>query len=69
METGRTLRHALLAVFIPTGNGAGGAGRRFLCIMWGIHHLGGLLFPLLVRQEDRLHRIYQRLRRLRNRKE
>jgi len=67
IETGRTLRHSLLTSLIPMGNGVGGAGRRYLCIMWMTHHLGGLLFPLLVRQEDRLHKIYLRLQRLRGR--
>ncbi|MBW2328243.1 MAG: hypothetical protein JRF04_01225 [Deltaproteobacteria bacterium] len=68
METGRTLRHALLALLLPMGNGAGGAGRKYLCIMWLTHHLGGFFFPVLVRQEDRLHKVYLRLQRLRTRK-
>ncbi len=65
MESGRTLRHALLAAVVPTGSGAGWAGRRYLVIAWAAHHLGRFLCPLLVRQEDRLHRLYQRLQRMR----
>lgn len=65
METGRALRHSLLSSLIPMGNGVGATGRKYLCIMWMTHHLGGFFFPLLVRQEDRLHKIYLRLQRLR----
>jgi|GEM_PF-2803619 hypothetical protein len=68
LETGRTLRHALLSAMIPTGNGAGGAGRKYIVIMWLVHHLGGLLYPLLVRREDRLQRLYLCLQRFRRQK-
>ena len=68
LETGRTLRHTLLSSMIPMGNGAGWAGRKYIVIMWLTHHLGGFLFPLLVRQEDRLHKVYLRLQRFRGHK-
>lgn len=66
METGRTLRHALLAAWIPMGNNAAGWDRRCLCKMWCVHHLGGMLFPLLVRHEHRLARLYLWVQKIRN---
>lgn len=64
LESGRAFRHGIFARFIPTGNGAGGAGCRYLGIMLLIHCFGWIFFPVLVRQEDRLHRIYLRVQRL-----
>jgi hypothetical protein len=68
ITTGRTLRHTLLATFVPLGNSAGGAGRRYMIIMWLIHHFGGFFFPSLVRHENRLHKVYLRMQRLRGQK-
>lgn len=66
METGRTLRHALLATYIPMGNSASHADRKSLIKMWLVHHCGLFVFPLLVRHEHRLNRIYLLIRRLRS---
>jgi hypothetical protein len=68
ITTGRTLCHTMLASVIPMGNSAGGAGLKCIVIMWLIHHFGGFLFPLCVRQENRLHKFYLRLQRLREQK-
>jgi hypothetical protein len=66
METGRTLRHALLASFIPMGNSAAKFDRKNLFKMWLTHRFGGVVFPFLVRNEHRLNTLYLRLRRIRN---
>ncbi len=63
---GRTLRHALLAAWIPMGNSAAGCDRSCLCKMWFVHHLGGIIFPLLVRHEHRLARLYIRMQKIRS---
>ncbi len=65
IETGRTLRHALLAAWIPMGNSAAGYDRVCLCKMWYVHHFGGIIFPFLVRHEQRLARLYLRLHKVR----
>jgi len=64
METGRTLRQSLLATVIPMGNNASRVDSKSLMKMWIVHHCGGIIFPLFVRHEHRLNRIYLRLRRL-----
>ncbi len=66
IETGRTLRHALLAAYIPMGNSVSRIDRRSLVKMWLTHRFGGIVFPLLVKHENRLNKLYLRLRRIRN---
>jgi hypothetical protein len=61
-EIGRIIRTLLCAKIIPLGN-LGGARLRGLLVLLLSHKLGGIIFPLLVRYEDELHRFYQRVRR------
>lgn len=65
IEVGRNLRHSLLASLVPMGNGVSGADKFLLWKMWLVHHLGGAVFPFLIRHENRLTKIYQRLHKLR----
>lgn len=61
-EMGRILRTILCSTIIPLGNLGCGARLRGMLVLLLSHSLGGILFPLLVRFEDRLHQLYQRLR-------
>ncbi len=62
-EIGRIIRTLLCSKLIPIGNLGGGARLRGLLVLLISHRLGGLIFPLLAPHEDRLHRLYQRVRR------
>jgi hypothetical protein len=62
-EIVRILRIVLCSKIIPLGNLGHGTTLRGLFVLLISHTFGGVLFPLLVRHEDRLHRLYQRLRR------
>jgi hypothetical protein len=61
-EIGRIIRTLLCGKLIPLGSLGGGARLRGLLVLLVSHKLGGLLFPLLVPFEDKLHRLYQRVR-------
>ncbi len=62
-EIGRIVRTLLCGKLIPLGNLGGGARLRGLLVLLLSHRLGGIIFPLLVPFEDKLHRIYRRIRR------
>ncbi|WP_417913204.1 hypothetical protein [Candidatus Electronema sp. TJ] len=62
-EIGRIVRTLLCSKLVPLGNLGGGARLRGLFVLLVSHRLGGLIFPLLVPFEDKLHHIYQRVRR------
>ena len=62
-ELGRISRLFLLNKFVPLGNLGGGPGLRCLLMLFIVHRLGGFLFRLLIFQEERLTRLYIRLRR------
>ncbi len=50
---------------IPLGNFRNGPGLKPALVLLGLHWCGRLLFGILIRQEHRLHRVYQFLRRRR----
>ena len=62
-EIGRIVRTLLCGKLIPLGNLGGGARLRGLLVLLLSHRLGGIIFPLLVPFEDKLHRLRLRLRR------
>ncbi|MCW5200922.1 hypothetical protein VU07_03845 [Desulfobulbus sp. F4] len=61
-EIGRIIRTLLCSKIIPLGSLGHGARLRGLLLLLLSHFLGGFLFSLLVQHEDRLHCLYQRLR-------
>ncbi|MGR0480514.1 MAG: hypothetical protein ACTFAL_03690 [Candidatus Electronema sp. V4] len=61
-EIGRIVRTLLCGKLIPLGNLGGGAGLRGLLVLLLSHWLGGIIFPLLVPFEDKLHRLRLRLK-------
>lgn len=61
-EIGRFIRTLLLSKVIPLGNLGGGVQVRGLLVLLLSHRLGGIIFPLLVPFEDKLHRLYQRFK-------
>ncbi len=61
-EIGRIIRTLLCAKILPPGNLGGGARLRGLLVLLLSHWLGGLIFPLLVRFEEQLHRLYRRIK-------
>jgi len=68
MEIGRSGRLFFLYRILPLGNWSGGPGWRCLIILWVSHNAGRLLFPIFVRYEGILARIYKRIERLRHKK-
>ncbi|MGX9725913.1 MAG: hypothetical protein ACTFAK_00920 [Candidatus Electronema sp. VV] len=62
-EIGRIIRILLCNKLIPLGNFGGGARLRGLLVLLLSHRLGGIIFPLLVPFEDKLHRLRLRLKR------
>ena len=63
MEVLRVARLSLLGKYVPLGSLRGGPGGRCLLVLLAAHATGRMLFSLAVRQEQRLHRLYQWLRR------
>jgi hypothetical protein len=61
-EIGRIIRVLLCGKIMPLGNLGGGARLRGLIVLLFSHAFGGIIFPLLVPFEDKLHQLYQRLR-------
>ena len=61
-EIGRIICTLLTNKVIPLGHLGYGARLRGLLVLLLSHSLGGILFPLLVPYEDKLHRLYQRIR-------
>ena len=61
-EIGRFICTLLLSKVIPLGNLGGGARVRGLLVLLLSHRLGGIIFPLLVPFEDKLHQLYQRFK-------
>ena len=61
-EIRRIIRVLLCSKIIPLGNLGGGARLRGLLVLLLSHSFGGIIFPLLVPFEDKLHHLYQRLR-------
>lgn len=61
-EITRIGRLYLLNRFIPLGNLAGCTRMRQLLILWVVHRFGRWLFRLAIPHEDRLTRLYRRLR-------
>ncbi len=61
-ESGRMLRLILLNRIIPLGNLGGGARLKGLVVLLLSHWAGKVIFPCIVPFEDRLHRLYQRLK-------
>ncbi len=61
-EIGRIIRTLLCSKIVPLGNLGGGAQLRGLLVLFLSHALGGIIFPLLVPFEDKLHSLYQRIR-------
>jgi hypothetical protein len=61
-EIGRIIRVLLCGKIMPLGNFGGGARLRGLLALLLSHTFGGIIFPLLVPFEDKLHHLYQRLR-------
>jgi hypothetical protein len=61
-EITRIGRLYLLNRLIPLGNLAGFTRMRQLLILTIVHHCGRLLFRLVITHEDRLTRLYRRLR-------
>ena len=64
---GRLARLCALAKYLPIGNLRGGPGLRWLMTMLLLHTFGRGLFGLIIRQEQRLHRLYQLRHTLRRR--
>lgn len=58
-SVGRLARLCALAKYVPIGNLRGGPGLRWLLTMFLLHAFGKTLFSLIIRQEQRLHRLYQ----------
>ncbi|WP_417909718.1 hypothetical protein [Candidatus Electronema sp. PJ] len=61
-EIGRIVHTLLCNKVIPLGNLGFGATLKGQLVLLLSHSLGGLLFPLLVPFEDKLHQLYQRIR-------
>ena len=61
-EIFRIFRTLLCSKIIPLGNFGGGARLKGLLVLLVSHTFGGIIFPLLVRHEDKLHSLYQRLK-------
>jgi hypothetical protein len=68
MEIGRSGRLFALSRIIPLGNWGGGPGWRCLVILWLSHNYGRFVFPVLVRYEGPLARIYTRMQRFREKR-
>lgn len=66
-SVGRLARLCAMAKFVPIGNLRGGPGLRWLVTMLLLHTFGRGLFGLIIRQEQRLHRLYQLRHSLRRR--
>lgn len=56
---GRVVRLCGFARFVPIGNLRGGPGLRCLLVLLVLHFAGRQLFSILIRQEQRLQRMYQ----------
>ena len=63
----RLCQFAVLAKFFPVGNLRGGPGIRCLVVLAVLHSFGARIFTLAIRQEARLHRLYQAINRFRRR--
>ena len=61
-ELCRITRIAALNKCIPLGNLGGGPGVRCLLILCIVHKFGRLLYRIMMPQEDRITRLYARLR-------
>ncbi len=61
-EIVRISRLSLLNKFIPLGHLGGGPGLRCLLVLFVVHRFGGLVFRILMFEEERLTRLYVRLR-------
>ncbi len=68
MEIGRSGCLFVLSRLLPLGNWGGGPGWHCLVILWASHNAGRMLFPILVRYEGPLARIYKRIEQLRRKK-
>ena len=66
VEIGRTGRLFIISRLLPLGNWGGGPGWRCLVILWVSHNLGRMLFPIFIRYEGPLAKIYKRVQRLRH---
>jgi len=63
MSIFRLARLSLLGKFLSFGGMRGGPGRLPLFVLMLSHSAGNWLFPFAVRHEERLHRLYNKLRR------
>jgi hypothetical protein len=61
-EIGRIIHTLLCNKLIPLGNLSYGADKKGQLVLLLSHQLGRFIFPLLVPFEDKLHQLYQRLR-------
>lgn len=61
-EIGRITRIYCLSRLLPLGNLAGFSHLRQLVILLVTHRLGGPIFRLLIPHEDRLTRLYRRVK-------
>lgn len=61
-EIRRIIRTILCGKIIPLGNLGYGADKKGMLVLLLSHSLGGIIFPLLVPFEDKLHSLYQRIR-------
>ena len=61
-EIGRIFHTLVCNKIIPLGNLGHGATLKGLLVLLLSHKLGQFIFPLLVPYEDKLHQLYQRMR-------
>jgi hypothetical protein len=61
-EIGRIIHTLLCNKVIPLGNLGSGSTVKGQLVLLLSHSLGGFIFPLLVPYEDKLHQLYQRIR-------
>lgn len=62
-EIGRIIVMSLRNKIIPLGNLGGGARLKGLLILLLSHSLGSIIFPRIIRFEQKLHRLYLLLKR------
>lgn len=61
-EIGRTIRFALLDKFVPLGYFAGAASLKILFILFFLHRFSRPVFRLIMSQEEKLTKVYLKLR-------
>lgn len=61
-ELSRVMKTTSVARFFPLGNFGGGPGLKCMLVLMLVHYFGRPVFWLLTKHEDKLHRVYQKIR-------